>query len=584
MMVSEWDGTAWAGSDAEKAATGIGVSMLTYGNPYRFDQERTPQAIMRQAQLAYAVNPWVFLAESTVTRRVVGLPWHLEDDQNEEVDDAAPTGVAAIVQKLLEKPQANLPKEMRQAPIQTWRGLEAVTSRHMGLCGLAHWYLDQREALTGIPLGILYINPVRMYAAESEAGNLLGWILDPDHIDHRGRPVGGVPLKLDEVLTFYLNPPDHGNYGSGIYQAARVKAMATNSLDQHGLYVMGTGGRIAGILSPKDGALDTKQFRELEREFSNVNESPDAAKRTTIVRGPIDWHPTAATPDQLNLTDLSRLNRDDILAVWGVPPATAGIPSPAGLNSGGTREYDEAVLMQGSVHDRVRAIKETIQYGLLDNITGTVVELEIEEPEFDDDAPKYEIAAKARELPLTNKERRDIIGLPPVGDPAIDDVVMLPVNLTVAFQAPGPDGKPVEQPDDTPPPAPNAPGGPPATLPPEMLQMQQAMSNAAGKASAEGTTAFGRQMHSSLSKLRANVERTSVPRIKSAVDDVLEEQKREIIARIRANAAHIVAHPNDDDVWWNQDKWDRRMKEAIRPEQVRVAESVATHIGDVLAP
>mgnify|MGYP000417377022 CR=1 FL=1 len=27
--------------------------------------------------------------------------------------------------------------------------------------------------------------------------------------------------------------------------------------------------------------------------------------------------------------------------------------------------------------------------------------------EFDDDAPMYEIAAKARELPLTNRERRE---------------------------------------------------------------------------------------------------------------------------------------------------------------------------------
>jgi phage portal protein BeeE len=588
-MTSEWDGTPWAGTATSdltaKAATGVGVAMVEYGSPYRITAEKVPQRMMKAAQMAYHVNPWIRLAESTVTRRVAGLPWHLEDENDAEIPDTVRTGIPGIVRSLLEKPQANLSQQ--QPGCSTWRGLASLTSRHLGLCGMAFWYQEQKEAMTGLPLGFLYINPARMWPAEDDAGNLHGWVLDPDAFDARGRPIGGTPLRLDEVIPFYLDPPDYGNIGSGLYEAALLKAHITTMADQHASYVLGTGGRLAGIVAPKTGSLDPKQFADLEREFRNVNEAPDAAKRTTILSGPVDWTPTAANPHELNLEALGKMNRDDILAVWGVPPATAGIPSPAGLNSGDTRKYDEAILMQGAVHDRVRAMVETIQGSLLDPLTA-VIELEVEEPEFDDRLPLYEMAAKARELPLTNRERRELIGLPPFaeeGKPADprDDEVWLPVNLTVAYEA---SGEKPEPPEPAGPFPPLPPDGPPAVPAPGQEDGDGQSSPGPGKAGPvkAAPTRFARSMQTSLTRLRAQVEKSAIPAMSSAVDDVLEEQKREIIARVRANAAHIVANPGDDDAWWNGPKWDRRMRAALAPEQARVAEATASHIGDVLAP
>lgn len=580
-MTSEWDGTPWGGTAvqmARKAESGPGVAMIEYGQPYRLSREKVPQRLMREAQLAYHLNGWIKLAESTVTRRVAGMPWHLEDDLGTEIPDDLRTGPPAVLRDLLEKPQAR--SQVKQPGCASWRSLISLTSRHLGLCGMAYWYLDQREALTGFPLSILYINPARVYPGEDAAGNLQGWILDPSGFDARGKPSGGTPLTLNEVLPFYLDPPDAGNIGTGIYEAAILKAQITHLADQHAAYVLGTGGRIAGILSPKAGALDPKQFADLEREFRNVNEAPDAAKRTTILSGPVDWNPTAAAPDDLNLIELSSMNRDDILAQWGVPPSQAAIPAAAGLNAGETRKYDEATLMQGSVHDRIRAIHEGLQYGLLDALSPRL-DLVFEEPEFDDRTPLFELAAKARDLPLRNKERRELIGLAPFGEDGTpdprDEEVWLPVQLTVAYEASGlaPEPEPV-------PPALLPFQGPPTNEPPP-VEGDAAGERVAGKASLPRSR-FADSMHRSLTKLRTNVEKQSVPRMSSSVEDVLAEQRAEIIARIRANAAHVVAHPGDDDVWWNGAKWDRKLRAALAPEQVRVAENVSSHIGDVLQP
>jgi len=51
----------------------------------------------------------------------------------------------------------------------------------------------------------------------------------------------------------------------------------------------------------------------------------------TIVRGPLDFNKTAADPQELGLVELINLERDDTLAVWGVPPSQAGVSVSRGM-------------------------------------------------------------------------------------------------------------------------------------------------------------------------------------------------------------------------------------------------------------
>ena len=530
-----------------KAEFGPGVAMIRFDNPLP-SFSRSPQKLMREAQALYHTNPWIRTAESVVTRHVVGLPWHLEDDNDEEIDTAS-SGPQRVVLDLLERPQAN-----RQIGRKwTRRELVAVTSRHVGLCGMSHWYLDQRDQLAGLPLSCLYINPARMWAAEDAAGNLTGWVL-------RDRPSdAGIPLQLEEVLTFYLDPPDEGHYGSGLVEAAGIKAEITRLADRHAGYVLTTGGRLAGIVSPKEGTIADDKFQALVREFRNVVEQPDAAKRTTILQGPIDFNKTAADPSELNLLDLSKMNRDDILAIWGVPPSQAAIPAPAGLNSGATKGYDEAILMQGAVHDRVVSIRETIQYGLLDRAQklGVTVHLEVEEPSFDDKTPMYEIAAKATNLPLRNRERRELVGLDPVGDPLIDEAIVLPLNLVEYSMAPDAEGNTPQKPE--PPPKVEVPAAP--VIPPPLF----------GKAAA-----LDHRLHAFRKRLDKRVE----PAIRDAVAEMLAEQRDEIIDRIAKHAEHVMAKPDDVDTWWNEARWDRRLAAALTPHLDRIARQVTAQMSD----
>jgi phage portal protein BeeE len=533
--MNEWDGTPWAGS-AVKAETGPFVANMAYGT-YLSALSRSPQKLMREAQALYHSNPWIRTAEAVVTRKVVGLPWHLEDAEDEEIADDVGGEVGAI-RALLEKPQAALASEMRQEAVITRRGLWAITSRHIGLCGMAYWYLDQVDG-AGTPLAILYVNPARVWPATDEQGHIVGWLLDAKSADGRG----GTPVERDQLIPFYLDPPDQGAYGSGLVEAAWQKAQITMLADRHAAYILGTGGRLAGIVAPKEGSIGEDQYKALVNEFRVVNEAPDAAKRTTILRGPIDFTQTAADPAELALLDLSKMNRDDILAVWGVPPSQAAIPSGGGLNSGETRKYDEAVLMQGAVHDRVVSMRETIQYRFLDRYQarGIVVELEIDEPEFDDRTPAFDLAAKSLNIPLTNTERRALIGLDPTGNEAFDDDVVLPVTL-VSYDA----GAELE------PAAPFVPFG---------------------KATMRQKRFLG---------LRASVETRFVPALRKTLAGTLREQARAIAAVIREKGAHLARKPKDT-IWWNEKREDERLAKVLRPAAAGIAEVVTKRTADLLS-
>lgn len=511
-------------------------------NPWRF---------FREAQQLYHTNPWVNLAERTISAKVAGLDWHLEDAADEEITDKSPAPFLEA-RDLIEKPQMALTGRKQQ----TRRDLWSLTSRHIGLCGNAFWFLDQLDLLAARPASIMYVNPARIAPVEDRAGNLIGWMLDGSSFDASD----GTPLEIPELLHFTLDPPDWGHFGVGIVEAFLGKAFFSTVTDRHAAGVVSSGGRLAGMLMPKAGVtMEPDAWESLKRDYRAIVGDPDAAKKMQILKQAMDFTPTSANPQQLDLAKLMDQSRDDILAGWGVPVSQVGIATAAGLNGGATKGFDEAILMQGAVHARVVSIRETIQFQLLDRwkAAGVALELEIEEPEFDDQTPQFDLAVKARELPLTNAQRLALIGEEPTGDDAIDNAIMLPSTYTT-WAVVGAAAIPVPI---VPVAAPSVPVEPAALLP---------------------TMGKARRIRGPLLSQRHAVDTRVVPAVKRSVAAVLAEMRTEIAGKVKRNAAHLARRPTDVDSWWNAAKWNVALTKALAPHVSGVALTVTTEIDKVL--
>lgn len=575
--MNDWDGTPWAGEAVTGSAVAVSgpppgaarvVAKAATGwqdvyNPLNVPQSalsRSPLKRMREAQGLYWNHPWIGSAEDAVTRKVSGMPWHLEDSDKETVDDEERDPRLKVIRGLLEKPQAALAEDQRQVGYETWNTLVKVTSRHMGLCGPAYWYLDQLDS-DGLPAAILYVNPARLWPVTNDAGRLLGYVLDPK--DDQGR--GGTPLERREIVPFYLTPPDWGALPTGLVERTMLKARITTLADQYAAYVLGTGGRIPGIVSPKDSYIsDADQFNQLVADFRAVNEAPDAAKRTTILRGPIDFKETAGNPSDLDLLNMAKMNRDDIMAIWGMPSSQAGVSGQTvGLNSGETRRYEYQILMQGPVHDRVDVIRSTIQLRLLDRwqAVGLNPQLVIEEPSFDDNTVPYELAHKAREQPLTVNERRAILELDPLPEYGPDGeplglAIVLPAILSTFGQGgeqDAPDGNPFA----------NAPRPEPVrVLPvPQLSPGPPAVAKAAGL------------------DLRKTLDDRIVPAMQRAIQAVLGAQRAAVVAKLRSRGAAAARKP---EAIWDGPTEDRRLAKALRPHVAGIAATVTTKAAERL--
>jgi hypothetical protein len=562
---------------AAKAFIGPGAAaMMT--QPARVGVTQTPQGFMRAAAGFWKTDPWIRAAERVISGKFSTVEWHLENADDVEVDDEYPNPAYFVPRDLLEQPQAKLPPESRQVNASTRRELWAITSRHMGVCGSAFWYFDQMEPTTKTPLSILYIAPWRMWPSFTKAGQLTGWVLD-----YNDETKTGTPLTLDEVLQFNIEPPDEGAFPPGLVQSAMGIVSLDGKVFGHASDVLTAGGRLAGIVSPKtaDASLPDDKFQQLVRDFRTINEMPDAARRTNILQGPVDFNRTAATLGELELIALMSAMRDDILALWGVPYSQLGGSIGTGLNSGDVRKYDEAALWQNAIHQRLVPFAEGVQYGLLDRYksANVTVELEIEEPEFDDDGPRFDLLAKSAGIAMDNDERRDLISLPPL-DPSIlgasgkplGKEVWLPTTLAVVTDVPA----------DVPPTPPSSAQvervSPDAQVAPAAIARTPMSPASMGKATLHPKAA---KLHASLTRLRARIDKEHTPELKAALSAFLASQRQDIATRLRMNSAHIAAKPRDFETWFAKKRWDRELTSILARPLTAMAQNVNAHIAEL---
>lgn len=508
-----------------KASTGIGAQWMTY-EPRLNTLGKDADKKAAEAQRIAVANPWIRSCERVISRAVGSAPHRFVLPDGEVVDETSDPKYRAVV-GLFARPYRPRKGEPRRASPRTWNDLLTLTTRHEGVVGYGFWYLDQTEALAGTPLSILYINPGRMIPALDDNGSLLGWIMDPG----APNPVG---FKADEVVCFNLEPPDQGFLSPGLVESALTKAEIVRLADRHAAMTLATGGRLPGIYHPPSGgSIPEDKYQQLVRDLRSISEMPDASKRSLVLQGPVGFTPTGSDPEKLELLALAEQGMESILGLWGVPKSQLGLEVASGLNGGDAKGFDEAVLWQNGVGPRVDAFTETFQVEVLDRFRelGIDLSLEIVQPTFDDDAPKWEAANKAQPIPMRNKERREMVGLEPFGDER-DEEVWLPSGLVRVFPE-------AEEPE----PEPELDIPPAFVVDGPMADMDEMAEVAPGEVPVKAKA-------DSLAK---------------ALNRFLREQGARIGARIEEHAEHIARKPKDTSVWWDEREENDALERVLAP-------------------
>jgi hypothetical protein len=341
-----------------KAVTDVGPWINLPLSSLRDTPQKKAEAFLR----AYKVG-WFHKAGRRIADDFSNLEWQVTDG---DIDSTDPD------EQVLDRPDLDVPFDgldpigqfmrlmERPNPNQTGRVLRQKTRIRLDFAGTAFWYLENGDSPSSLPTAIYGISPSRMWPSYSDAGQLIGWVMDAD------KPDGGVPFGVDEILPFSMGGPDDDPFGVGVVEAVYAEVPLTELMAKHTATVMTTGGRLAGMIWPKDRALSEDEFTDVQRAWRNVTSDPQAGKRLLVFPEPMEYAAGASTPAEIGIPELAVLNRDVILTAFPISPYQLGVPMPGGLNSAETRREDRRDYWQGTIEPRTLAYDETVKVGLLE--------------------------------------------------------------------------------------------------------------------------------------------------------------------------------------------------------------------------
>ena len=566
-MTSEWDNTPWAGTPPSRGGS-LPALKATYGGPYLTALQTDiplnswlygdPQQRMAAYLRAYKVG-WFHKAGRKIAESVSTLDWSVSNGDAES-DDPAET--------IIGRPDLDIPFD-RLTPIeQLIRLLEKPNPSYMGrvlfsktqirrdFAGNAFWYLEGVEGPDDLPTGIYGISPARMTPSRDSSGRLIGWVMDKDN------PQGGVPFPADSILTFPMASADDDDaYGVGVVEAVFSELPLGDLFSRHTSDLLTTGGRLAGMLSPKQRALTEDEFNDAVKAWRSVASDPNAGRRLLLFPEPMEYTAGASTPAEIGIPELANLNRDNILTAFPIDPAMLGVPMPSGLNANGaTRREIKKEYWEGTIGTRADAIKETIQTHLVsryERVMGQTFDFDFTIPNLDDAPSILEKVGALKGLVSVGfdpKEAVAAVGLEHVkwlGLPAIMD-------------------------------------------PAQQLQMQQAAAAAKpdpGVTSSVAETQRGDQMTTSVTVAKSAKAVTDrlVEKGIGVLTDFLAEQRDRLTERIRESLPKTKAARKDiDGSWWDGKAEDKALTDALNALYVEVGRDglqvVANQLGRTVIP
>lgn len=274
---------------------------------------------------------WVYVAVHAIAARVSGTPLTFYD---RTTNTPIPH----------DHPLLRLFDEVN--PFETSVSLWLKTVTFLELTGNAYWYAP-RDAL-GVIREIWVLPSQHMRVLPDKTRFIAGY-------EYRHGAVRET-FAADEIIHIKYPSPLSPFYGAGPLQAA------AESVDAHGAMKRAERrsfeqGAFPGLAIQTEEKLSPAVRERLEEAFRNGFSGPDRAGRTLILEQGLKVRPFTFSPREMDFLESSRITRDEILAVFGVPASVAGISEDA------NRASAEAMLWtfaENTIRPKLRLIESQL--------------------------------------------------------------------------------------------------------------------------------------------------------------------------------------------------------------------------------
>lgn len=308
----------------------------TAGHDYRQDYDYRVGSKLETEEdyiKAYRRHVWIYACVDVIAQSIAGLPLKVYEgtgDDRKEVTEGE-----AI--DLLENP----------SPGQTGYDMREAIGTFLELTGDSYWEIA-RGTKTGLPRELHWLFSDRMKILPIKDGG----------VSHYEYSVSGSPIRLEpnQVLHFkYLNPR------SKLYGHAPIKAIVdTLTVDfyarAYNKNFFKQGGRLSMYLSTKE-KLGEKQFKRAKKQLREEYGGVEKHHRMGVFEQGAELKDFGATPKDAEFIELLKLDREEVLAAFGVPPVIVGILEKAPY----ANAYEQAHgFWQNTLKPKLQKIQTTL--------------------------------------------------------------------------------------------------------------------------------------------------------------------------------------------------------------------------------
>jgi HK97 family phage portal protein len=253
----------------------------------------------------YREHAWVYACITTIMRKVAGVPFVIasraKDSEGNQVE-------------LVEHPAARLFRTVN--PEMSRSELWQATVLYLYLRGEALWLLEFDPASRDV-VEIWPADPKTATPLFNEERQLIGWRLS----DGRGRQI---PFSRDEVVRFRFLHSGDSVRGLAPIEPARLPIGQDFKAAKHNEALLNNSAVPGGVISVPEVMSDA-EFKRMKRQWEEGHQGISKRGKMGWLTGGMKFEPLGLSQKDLDFIAGRRFNREEILAVFGVPPAEVGV-------------------------------------------------------------------------------------------------------------------------------------------------------------------------------------------------------------------------------------------------------------------
>lgn len=290
---------------------------------------------------SYERMAWVYACVNVISTTASGAPLAFfqgnPSDSRNKIDD-------------LEHPVHQLFHPPKEPDVPSFKELLYRTFVHLGISGIVFWVFTRKKGSFVDVETKVNLQPI---LSKGTYGVLRGWA--------EQTPEGIKTYTKDQVLPIRYYNPANPLGGLSPLSAARLSLETEFQISAWNSSFFKTGMKNPILLKSK-GNMTTEQKRDLRKEVVNYYSGIEGGHGALLLQGGIDAETLNISPKDIDFIQGKKLNREEITAIYGVPPALVGIFEYA--NYSNVREQ-RRLFWENTLLPKMDAIVDLIQINIL---------------------------------------------------------------------------------------------------------------------------------------------------------------------------------------------------------------------------